>query len=110
LENPEKIYSEALPEKQVVPQRVQRNAAIFARDINRLLFWNGSLKLMSDSEYTVSRSRSCRELESVHTIKWTGDSKEKYFSYKQKHIALYLSVNECDTNAQHSYKLFMGQN
>jgi hypothetical protein len=27
-----------------------RNIAIFVRDIKRLLFWNGNLKLMSDSE------------------------------------------------------------
>jgi len=54
-------------------------------------------------------ANACREFESVHTIKWTSDNKKKYFRYKQKHTALYLSVNECDTNAQHSYKLFMGK-
>jgi len=36
----------------------------FLSEINRLLFWNGSLKLMSDSEYTVSRSRlaTCKQI------------------------------------------------
>jgi len=64
LENPEKIYIEALPEKQVVPQEVHRNVAIFVRDINKTVVWNGSLKLMSDSEYTVSRSRpaTCKQI------------------------------------------------
>ena len=55
-------------------------------------------------------TNACRESESVHTINWTRDNKEKYFCYKQKHAALYPSVNEHHTNAQHSYKLFMAQN